>query len=153
MQEAMARSHASDGSERPRHQGSGGVVKRSQPRHSVDAGGRPPDPQRLIRCGIFRGWERRKGAMVQMCLYVLIVFAIGWNVFMARRLFRSMENNETGIWRVGGKGSRPVLRFAPRDQFRKFEMQGGLDKIRSRQTFGIRPPRLAVVSILLHSLH
>ncbi|CAA7410594.1 unnamed protein product [Spirodela intermedia] len=141
----MARSHASDGSERSRHRGADGVVKRSQPRHSVDAGGRPPDPQQLIQCGILRGGERRKGALVRMCLYVLIVFAIGGNVFMARWLFRSTEDNETEIRRVGGRGSRPVLRFVPGDLFRRFEVQGGLDRIRSRRAFGIRPPRLAVV--------
>lgn len=78
--------------------------------------------------------------IVGLGLAVVVVFALGYRQ-------HSALVNEADVLRRHGEG-RPlgsVLRFVPADLQRRFEEQGGLDRLRSEWVPGIRRPRVALV--------
>ena len=89
--------------------------------------------------------------MLRGCLYILTAFAMGGNVFLGFWVFRLKENWGIRGWRFVPNGDHwqgvsPVLKFKPNERFRMLEKGGALDEIRSRHTFAVRSPRLAIVS-------
>ncbi|CAA7390860.1 unnamed protein product [Spirodela intermedia] len=154
----MAGSRAREGSDGFQHQGSGGVIKRNLPRQFVDEANRLLDRQGTARSGFLRGGGgggRKASAIVRSVLpYMLATCAVGGFILLATLLHRATEDG--GIrnrrWNGGhtweeGKGSRTgsVVRFLPSDILRRFDEQGGLDRIRSELRVGVRLPRLAIV--------
>ncbi|XP_078446174.1 uncharacterized protein LOC144715150 [Wolffia australiana] len=146
----MASQRSSVLGERPHNPVCSGVVKRSVIRHSLEDSEEFHDLRAAIGRGGVRAGERRKAPTLQTWLYMLIIFAVGGNVFLGCWLYRSTENRGSRGWRMVWRGDRlrksgPVLRFEPSERIRMLEERGGLDGIRSSHTFGVRPPRLAVV--------
>lgn len=156
----MAGSRAREGSDGFQHQGSGGVIKRNLPRQFVDEASRLLDRQGTTRSGFLRGsggGGRKAPAIIRSVLpYVLATCAVGGFVLLATLLHRATEDGgvRNRRWSGGdtweeGKGSRTgsVVRFLPSDILRRFDEQGGLDRIRSEPRVGVRLPRLAIVSV------
>ena len=145
---------ASNGGEKSPRRSSGGVIKRSPGRLSAEENERPRDLHVPVQRSVVRGVDRRKCKMLRGCLYILTAFAMAGNVFLGCWVFRLKENRGSRGWRFVPSGDHrqgvtPVLRFEPNERFRMLEKGGALDEIRSRHTFGVRSPRLAIVSFQL----
>lgn len=152
----MGPNRARDGSEGFQHQGGGGMTKRYLPRH------RAADRQVPARPGIFRGGGSGGGGRRALAIARLVLLccmatcAAGGFVLLAVWLHGSEDDGGVGKGggsgggRGAGMGSRAgqVLRFVPADLLRRFEVQGGIDGIRSEPRLGVRPPRLGIVSVL-----
>ena len=92
--------------------------------------------------------------MLRRCLYISTAFAMGGNVFLGCWVFRLKENRGSRGWRFvpnedHRQGVSHVLKFEPNERFRMLEKGGALDEIQSHHTFGVRSPRLAIVSFQL----
>ncbi|RRT82620.1 hypothetical protein B296_00019657 [Ensete ventricosum] len=129
-----------------------GLHADSLPGHLNDgAGGRSPQDRRNRlppRKGTGCRWTHvLLGGLV---LVVLAFFGLGiWQL----TLMTSAGGPGEFVSRIGGGGRRArpvgsVLRFVPSDLMRRFEEQrSALDRRRSDGRLGLRPPRLALVSV------
>lgn len=129
-----------------------GLHADSLPGHLNDgAGGRSPADRRNRlppRKGTGCRWTQvLLGGLV---LVVLAFFGLGiWQL----TLMTSAGGPGEFVSRIGGGGRRTrpvgsVLRFVPSDLMRRFEEQrSALDRRRSDGRLGLRPPRLALVSV------
>lgn len=98
----------------------------------------------------------------QGCLFfgvflILIAFVVCLTVPRRLTMMRPVKQWET----VMGTGSddsavetmesQEVVRFYPKHLMRRFQMEGGIEVLRSKPRFGVRPPRLGIVSVFSSS--
>lgn len=112
--------------------------------------------QRRNERGYKKGWILSCGG--QGCLFfgaffVLMAFVVCLTVPRRLTMMRPLKQWETVMGTGSGDsaleamGSRQVVRFFPKHLMRRFQMEGGIEVLRSKPRVGVRPPRLGIVSV------
>lgn len=136
--------------------------------HSRDGGAKslPPSDRQLLRASrAHHGRANRKGLGLGLGLSSLVppfrgksllYLAILLAVFVFAMASMVLQSSITSVFKQGGarRGSvREGLKFGSTLKFvpsRQLAEGGGLDRARSERRIGVRPPRLALVRVLIH---
>lgn len=108
-------------------------------------------PDRRIGRGGHRGWYRgaKKGLFqcgngdkyfifIVFCFLVMFLFSIVVPQRMMRFGTTKLSSSLVGLGEV--------VKFFPRDLLRRFDKEGVVNVLRTKKRFGVRPPRLGLVS-------